>query len=43
MGRVQEEVTAKDVKILELRGKNKVVASGRDILWSELASTQDLL
>ncbi|XP_070008265.1 uncharacterized protein [Nicotiana sylvestris] len=43
MGRLQEEVAAKNAEIIELRGQNEVVASERDILRSELASTQDIL
>ncbi|XP_070022621.1 uncharacterized protein [Nicotiana sylvestris] len=43
VGRLQEEATVKDAEILELRGQNEVMASKRDILRSELASTWDLL
>ncbi|XP_070022197.1 uncharacterized protein [Nicotiana sylvestris] len=39
----QDEVAAKDTEILELKRQNEAVTSEKDLLWGELASTQDLL
>ncbi|XP_070008244.1 uncharacterized protein [Nicotiana sylvestris] len=39
----KEEVATKNAEILELRGKNEVVTSDRDLLQSELALIQGLL
>ncbi|XP_070029193.1 uncharacterized protein [Nicotiana sylvestris] len=43
VGQFQEEVAAKDMEILELKRQNEAVALEKDLLWGELASTQDLL
>ncbi|XP_019225849.1 PREDICTED: actin cytoskeleton-regulatory complex protein pan1-like [Nicotiana attenuata] len=43
VGRLLEEVAAKDTKILGLKRQNEAVISEKDLLWGELTSTQDLL
>ncbi|XP_070008387.1 uncharacterized protein [Nicotiana sylvestris] len=43
VGKLQEEVAAKDTEILELKRQNKTVTLEKDLLRGELASTQGLL
>ncbi|XP_070006280.1 uncharacterized protein [Nicotiana sylvestris] len=43
VGQLWEEVAAKYAEILELKRQNGVVTSEKDLLWGELALTQELL